>query len=100
MSPWATISRGDLPLVELPGDGVQACMPGRLDIPNDRKDVARELCRLHASHPYALHGASWAGVPSSFPRALAAARPAFSRRPSIRTNFQFANGLLLSLKNT
>ena len=85
MYPWATISRGDLPDIELTGDGVEAGVTCRLDIPNDRKDVARELCRLHAGHPYALHGASEAGVPSSFPRALAA-RAAFSRRPSIRTN--------------
>ena len=29
----------DLSGVELPGDGIEACMAGRLDVSNDRQDV-------------------------------------------------------------
>jgi hypothetical protein len=48
----------DLPSVELPGDGVEACMADRLDVPNDRQDVGRKLCRLClAGHAHALDGA-------------------------------------------
>jgi hypothetical protein len=48
----------DLPSVELPGDGVEACMADRLDVPNDRQDVGRKLRRLClAGHAHALDGA-------------------------------------------
>ena len=99
MSPWATISRGDLPLDELPGDGVQACMPGRLDIPNDRKDVGRELCCLrYAGHPHALHRAGGTGVPSGFPRALAAARAAFPGAPHFEQTFSLPMAFIVAQK--
>ena len=42
----ATISGGDLPSVELAGDGVEALMAGRLVFANDRYDVGRILCHL------------------------------------------------------
>jgi hypothetical protein len=35
MPPPTTVSGCDLPRVELPGDGVEALMADRLDIPND-----------------------------------------------------------------
>jgi hypothetical protein len=55
-------------------------MTGRLDVPNDRQDVGRKLRRLcPAGHAHALDGPSGAGVPSRFPRALAAARAALVR---------------------
>jgi hypothetical protein len=41
MPPLATVSGGDLPSIELPGDGVEACMTGGLDFANDRYDVGR-----------------------------------------------------------
>jgi hypothetical protein len=55
-------------------------MAGRLDISNDGQHVGSELRRLRlAGHAHALHGAGGVGgVPSRFPRALAAARAALS----------------------
>jgi hypothetical protein len=81
MPPPATVSGGDLAGVQLPGDGVEARMTGRLDLPDNRQNVGRELRRLRlAGHPHALNGSGGvSGVPSRFPRALAAARAALVR---------------------
>ena len=56
-------------------------MSGRLDVPNDRKDVGRKSGRLRLTgHAHALDGPGGVGgVPSRFPRALAAARAALVR---------------------
>jgi hypothetical protein len=43
--PLATVSSGNLPRVELPGNGVEALMAGRLYVPNDRPNIACELHR-------------------------------------------------------
>jgi hypothetical protein len=57
-APPPTIGGGDLRGVELPGDGVEACMAGRLDVPNYRRHVGRKLSRLRLTgHTHALHGA-------------------------------------------
>jgi hypothetical protein len=81
MPPLPAVSGSDLPSVELPGDGVEACMTSRLDVPNDRKDVGGKSGRLRlTSHAHALDGpCGVGGVPSRFPRALAAARVALVR---------------------
>jgi hypothetical protein len=85
MPPLPTVSGSDLPSVELPGDGVEACMTSRLDVPNDRQHVGGELrCLRLAGHAHALYRPGGVkGVPNRFPRALAAARAALVRaRPS------------------
>jgi hypothetical protein len=46
MPPLPTISGSNLPGVELPGDSVEACIACRLDVPNDRQDIGREVRRL------------------------------------------------------
>jgi hypothetical protein len=57
MPPLATVSGGDLPSVELPGDVVVAGIAGRPDIANDRQDVGRKLCRLRlAGHAHVIIG--------------------------------------------
>ena len=43
--PLATVSGGDLPSVELTGNGVEACIACRLDFANDRYHVGRKLRR-------------------------------------------------------
>jgi hypothetical protein len=67
--------------VELPGDGVEARKASRLDVSNDRQDVGRKSRRLCLTgHAHALDGTGGvAGVPSFYPRALAAARAALVR---------------------
>jgi hypothetical protein len=80
MSPLPTVRGSDLSSVELPGDGVEACKAGRLDVSNDRQDVGRKLRRLRlAGHAHALDGPGRIGVPSRLPCALAAARAALVR---------------------
>jgi hypothetical protein len=62
MPPLATVRGGDLPSVDLPGDGVEARKATRLDISNDRQDVGRKLRRLClAGHAHALDGAGGTG---------------------------------------
>jgi hypothetical protein len=57
MPPLPTVSGSDLPSVELPGDGVEACMTSRLDVPNDRQHVGGELrCLRLAGHASAGPG--------------------------------------------
>jgi hypothetical protein len=58
MPPSATVGGSDLSSVELPGDGVEACIASRLNVPNDREDVGSELCCLRLTgYAHALHGA-------------------------------------------
>jgi hypothetical protein len=79
LSPLPTVSGSDLSSVELPGDGVEACKAGRLDVSNDRQDFGRKLRRLRFTGcTHSLHGPIGSGVPSRLPRALAAARAALS----------------------
>jgi hypothetical protein len=62
MPPLATVSRSDFPRVQLPGDGIEACVASRLDVPNDRQHVRSELRRLRlAGHAHALDGAGGVG---------------------------------------
>jgi hypothetical protein len=70
MPPSPTVGSGDLAGVELPGDGVQASMTGRLDVPNDRQDIGRNLstCALRATRMRSTAPAG-SGVPAAF-RAL------------------------------
>jgi hypothetical protein len=54
MPPPASICRGDLPRVELPGDGVEARVTRGLNLSNDQQNVGSELrclrfaCQAHA----------------------------------------------------
>jgi hypothetical protein len=38
-----TISRSGFPRLELSGNGIEACVAGRLDVPNYRQDVGRKI---------------------------------------------------------
>jgi hypothetical protein len=72
MPPLATVCGTDLPRVELSGNGVEACMAGRLDVPNDRQDVGREF---HACALRATRMRSTAPAVVAFRTLLAAAKP-------------------------
>jgi hypothetical protein len=49
MPPLPTIGGSNPPRVELSGNGIETCVTGRLDVPNDRQHVGRKLSRLPIS---------------------------------------------------
>jgi hypothetical protein len=78
--PLPTVSGGDLPSVELSGNGVEACKTSRLDISNDRQDVGRKLSPLGlAGHAHALDGAGGVGLAQSLSARLGGCQIAFER---------------------
>jgi hypothetical protein len=59
MRPSAAVSGRDLTSVELPGDGIAACVAGGLNLANDRQDIGRKPCRIrHTGRAHALGCAS------------------------------------------
>jgi hypothetical protein len=81
MPPLTAIRGADLPSVKVPGDGIQAGMARRLHLTNDRQNIGRKLrCLSPMGRTHAFRCARRVrGVPSRFPRALAAARAALVR---------------------
>ena len=62
MPPLAAVSGGDLPRIQLSGNGVEACVTSRLDVANDRQDVGRKLCRLRPTgYAHALEAPAGSG---------------------------------------
>jgi hypothetical protein len=96
MPPLATVRGSDLSSVELSGDGIKACVAGRLDVPNDRQHVGSELrpaCALRAAHMRFTAPAEQ-GVPSR--PALAAARAGLGVPRSPRARVRHDDSRLLA----
>jgi hypothetical protein len=64
---------------ELPANGVEACMAGSLNVPNDRQYVGSELRCLRWATRMRSMASAGPTVPSCFARGLAAARAALVR---------------------
>jgi hypothetical protein len=90
MPQLATVSGSHLPRLELSGNGAEACMSGRLNVPNDREHVGSELrCLRPTSHRHALHGAGGSGRPQPLSPRLSGCQ---SRLGTFRDRFALVLG--------